>query len=278
VSACLDTHFLRMVASTELNALASTLSRLPPATRGEFQDGDRLLRLSRPKNGIELELQLLRMPDDPLLHAVIEMPAGTAQKPICKSKRSSTDSSFRERELRYLDAMIIWAQRVLDREPAPELRVRKKNPPWRKHIRALIAAATLGAVAPAHRFFEEFSDALEDHQDDVRAHEALHFLRDEGVVIHLDWKEEGQLILLARETAKRKGMALVRNALQLCLEGGSIDEEMSKLVSALGPAGFALVNIDDDSDSYLFLIAPITRAQAAVQALAALGVGAQICD
>jgi hypothetical protein len=267
-----------MVAATELNALASTLRRLPPATRGEFRDGDRLLRLSRPKNGIELELKLLCMHDAPLLHAVILVAAYTAPTFVCKSKRPATDGAFRQRELRYLDAMIIWAQRVLDLEPAPVLLARKTNPPWRKHIRALIAAATLGAVAPAQRFFEECSDALADEQDDVRAREALYFLRDEGVVIHLDWKEEGQLILLARETAKRKGMELIRNALQRCLEGGSIDEEMSKLVSALGPAGFALVNIDDDSDSYLFLIAPITRAQAAVQALAALGVGAQICD
>ena len=245
---------------------------------GEFRDGDRMLRISRAKNGLALELKLLHMHEDPFVHALIEAAADPTQQASCKSKRHKTASSFHQREQRYLDAMILWAQRVLSAEPLPALFVRKANPPWKKHVRALIAAATLGATAPARRFLEEFSEELENADDSARASEALYFLRDEGVVIHLDWKEEGELIPLSRETAKRKCMEPVRAALQQCAVGESIDEEISKVAAAIEPAGFALVSVDEGSDSYLFLIAPLEQANAAIQALAALGMHAGVCE
>jgi hypothetical protein len=267
-----------MAATTALLELADTLRRLPPTVIGEFRDGDRVLRLNRPKNGLALELKLLRMHDDPLVHAVIELPAGGAQAPSCKSKRDNATNAFHQREQRYLDAMIAWAQRVLSAEPAPTLFVRKANPPWKKHVRALIAAATLGAVAPARRFLEEFSEELEDADDSERASEALYFLREEGVAIHLDWKDDGELIPLSRETAKRKGMEPIRAALQQCVLGGSIEEEISRVASAIKPAGFALVGVNEGSDSYLLLIAPMEQANTAIKALAALGMDTRVCE
>lgn len=258
---------------TALDPLVAALRSLPPGTAGALSEGARLLVLTKKRDRLELRLQLSTgLGADPLLDALVCVPGDALLRTTVKSLARLGD--FTRRELEYLEAMLAWSARVLS-APAPALKKRSAVSPARKAVRKLLEAATDGSAKEARRFLEEHSDTLATLADHEVAHIALDFLREDDVLVEVDWKDEEDFAWAATRRMEQLGLNAVAQELREARPGSTLPEQTATVAGLLQTVDYALTEIDDGSDSYSFVICSLARAHLVIESLRALGVTAK---